>query len=212
MNNDGTVNVSLAQYLLSKLCHDLSGALGAVSNGIEFINSDNTKDQAIALLQHGSKQAVTILEFFRKAYGAYTAQGEANLEEIERLCTKFASMHKLTLDFYSEYTHRPDIFICRNTGRLILCLVAIAIESLIYGGVVTVKFLKTDIGKKIVVIASHNKLKHNHEKNRILCNKLDHANLNHSNVHYHYTAIVAKQLGAVISINEADGIVEYVVE
>lgn len=213
MNNKFS-EVSLTQHLFSKLFHDISGALGAVSNGIEYLDSTDikTREKAIKLLHHGSRQSIEALEFFRKAYGASTKNGEANLEEIHELCINFLKDSKIEFNFLKP-SYQPEIFSCLNTGRIILCLVSIAAETLIYGGLITVTFSKNNSNKKVIVTASNSKMKIHAERNKILYQKnTDMNDITYENAHYYYTAKIANDLGAQIIINSSDNKIEYIVE
>ena len=67
----------IAGLLASRLCHDLVGPLGAVSNGLELIaEEDAMAKEALGLAQRSAKRASSRLQFFRYAFGA--AGGEAN--------------------------------------------------------------------------------------------------------------------------------------
>jgi hypothetical protein len=214
LNNEFS-ELSLTQHLFSKLFHDLSGALGAVSNGIEYLDSvDNkTREKAVKLLRHGSQQSIDALEFFRKAYGASTKNGEANLDEVHELCANFLKDSKINFDF-SKPSYQPEVFTCVNTGRLILCLVSIAAEALVYGGLITVTFSKTNNKKKIIVTASSNtKIKIHKSKNQVLSQEnTDMNDLTYENAHYYYTAKIIHEIGAKIVINSSDNTIEYIVE
>ncbi len=63
----------LAELLCSKLCHDLISPIGAINNGLEFLE-DGSSDmvrEAISLLGKSASQATNRLMFFRLAFGGW---------------------------------------------------------------------------------------------------------------------------------------------
>lgn len=212
--NDKLSELLLTQHLFAKFFHDLSGALSAVNSGIEYLDSLDTKtrDRAMKLLSHGSSKSIETLEFFRKAYGASNQNGEANLEEIEQLCINFTKDSKIDLEFQIESSYRPEVFTCINTGRIILCLVAIASEALVYGGKLKVRYIKTDDDKKIIVTASDDRVRVNKANIQILSSKnKDAANVTYMNAHYYYTCRILEAMKSDIIINTSDDLIEYIV-
>lgn len=64
--------LQLVALMCSRLCHDLVGPVGAVSNGAELLDEDDpglVKD-AHALIATSAGQAIRRLKFFRLAFGA----------------------------------------------------------------------------------------------------------------------------------------------
>ena len=64
----------LASYVASRICHDLISPVGAINNGVEFMEEmgedpEQRKD-ALGLISHSASQASAKLQAFRIAYGA----------------------------------------------------------------------------------------------------------------------------------------------
>src|SRR6185295_14480709 len=91
----------MAELLCTRLCHDLTGPIGAVNNGAEFLAEEkfNLQGQAVELITTSAFSAVTRLQFYRMAYGKVKEQGEANLGEKQKLSGEFFSDTKITLDW-----------------------------------------------------------------------------------------------------------------
>lgn len=164
--------VELSQYIATKLCHDLAGSLGAISNGLDFITSDNEemKERAIELIKTSSEQSVDRLVFFRQTYGIAKHDGEANLDELKKVASDYLKASKVTLDFHEKYFHIPDIFISANLGKLILCLIHHAYLNLIHGGEIVVVVEKNN-KTKILISARGPSPKLDEEKDAILTKK-----------------------------------------
>lgn len=65
-------NLQLAALMCSRLCHDLVGPIGAVSNGAELLEEADAElaSDAHALIAKSAGQAVRRLRFYRLAFGA----------------------------------------------------------------------------------------------------------------------------------------------
>lgn len=63
---------AILELLASRICHDLISPVGAVHNGVEFLQEmgADSGDEAIALIAHSAQQASAKLQAFRLAYGA----------------------------------------------------------------------------------------------------------------------------------------------
>lgn len=60
------------ELLASRICHDLISPVGAVNNGVEFMQEMGTDagEEALNLIAHSAAQAAARLQAFRLAYGA----------------------------------------------------------------------------------------------------------------------------------------------
>lgn len=64
--------IEVMEQLASRICHDLISPVGAIHNGLEFLEEmgADALDDALGLMTHSTKQATTKLKAFRLAYGA----------------------------------------------------------------------------------------------------------------------------------------------
>ena len=60
--------LKFAELLCTRLCHDLTGPIGAIANGAEFLSDEgfDMQGQAIELISSSAAQAVSRLQFYRK--------------------------------------------------------------------------------------------------------------------------------------------------
>ena len=83
--------IEFAALLVSRVCHDLVGPLGAVVNGMEVLEDERDADMradAIRLVTSSAEQALARIQFMRSAFGAAGSAGaELDLAEIGRLIT-----------------------------------------------------------------------------------------------------------------------------
>lgn len=130
-------DLDLAAMLSSRLCHDLVGPVGAIANGLELLEEDQSgdmRDQALALLNHSARQATLRLEFYRMAFGAPGGLGATvDGEEVRRVVCALYRTGKIELD-----CRLPDGAMDQTGVRLLLNLILIAAECLPRGGDLTV--------------------------------------------------------------------------
>lgn len=205
-------DLELGQLLTAKLCHDLAGVLGGLNNSIDFLkmDDDRIKNKALDLLFTSSKQSIAKLQFYRYAYGTPNAPGEANLEKIDSLCHNFLHGTKSSLTFHKNYFNNPDLFICNNSGKAIMCLVELAMNALIHGGDIRVDIQRTETGKVIVVTASGPLVKINTEKDQVLQGKVDGESLNIYNIHSYYTHRLIELVASSFQIKYTEESVTYI--
>ena len=73
------MSVDFASLLCSRLCHDLVGPVGAISNGVELLADETDpamRDQCAELIADSARQTANKLKFFRLAFGAAGGFGE----------------------------------------------------------------------------------------------------------------------------------------
>ena len=144
----------LAEMLCTRLCHDLTGPIGAVNNGAEFLSEEgfDMQNEAMQLILTSAHEAVNRLQFYRQAYGRVSEGGEASIAEKKQLAVDFFSATKITLDWPDSHTDASGISISQKMSRLILNLLIIGAGSLIRGGTLSVRLSETDDGYKHVSV------------------------------------------------------------
>jgi len=78
------INASVLELMASKLCHDVISPVGAISNGVEFLEDMgmDAGDEAVQLIAFSANQASAKLQAFRYAYGAGGADPSIKPEDI----------------------------------------------------------------------------------------------------------------------------------
>lgn len=66
------LDASVMEMLASRICHDLISPVGAINNGVEFLEDmgADALDDALGLIKLSAQQAAARLQAFRLAYGA----------------------------------------------------------------------------------------------------------------------------------------------
>jgi histidine phosphotransferase ChpT len=140
----------LIEMLCTRLCHDLTGPIGAVNNGAEFLDDEgfDMQNEAVKLIVNSANEAVSRLQFYRQAYGRVSESGEASLSDKKKLAEDFFASTKITLDWPDAHTDASGISVNQKMGRLILNLLIIAGASLIRGGTLSVRLSQSESGEK----------------------------------------------------------------
>src|SRR5215213_5128653 len=70
--------LDLAALLCSRVCHDIISPVGAIINGLEVLEEDNSEEMRVfanELIQRSARQASAKLQFARLAFGAAGSAG-----------------------------------------------------------------------------------------------------------------------------------------
>lgn len=197
---DVTIDLRVAELLTSRLCHDLVGPIGAVSNGMELMADEGLgmADEALALATNSAAQASDILQYYRLAYGFAGNHQGSDLSPLRQLAEKFVGHHKASLDWGGANPATvPD-----GAGKLILNLVAFAVEALPRGGTVGVSLLDTPGGVQVLVQAVGSGAALRPEAREALADGAAVDQLTPRNVHGYFTRLVARRLGGDLAIEE----------
>ena len=185
----------VASLLASRLCHDLVGPLGAVSNGLELIAEDDAMaDEALSLAQRSARRASSRLQFFRYAFGA--AGGEPNFGPAE---AKPVALNLLSSgDIAVDWPDAKGMVLPTGTGRLLLNLALLASECLPRGGQLRVSIAL----QKIAIEATGPQARLSAETKAAAAGGVDPAQLSARTVVGHYVAQLAKSLGGRLELSD----------
>ncbi|MES2985189.1 MAG: histidine phosphotransferase family protein [Pseudomonadota bacterium] len=148
-----THETKLAEMLATRLCHDLTGPIGAVNNGAEFLDEEgfDMQNEAVQLILTSAHEAVNRLQFYRQAYGRVGDTGEASLADKKKIAQDFFSGTKLKLDWPDSHTDASGVAVSQKMSRLLLNLMIIVGASAIRGGVLSVRVSQTETEKNIAI-------------------------------------------------------------
>lgn len=186
----------IAELLCARLCHDLTGPIGAVHNGAEFLNEEgfNLQGQAVELIVSSAFSAVTRLQFYRIAYGKLKEHGEANLAEKQKLASDFFLDTKITLDWPDTHTDSVGVSVSLKMSRILFNLLIIAAASLIRGGVISVRITQDAQNRYITVTAQGPGLKWEQDMEKAFGGELAVADLTPKNVQFYLAKMFADEL------------------
>src|SRR3954452_7423714 len=126
--------LDLAALLCSRVCHDLISPTGAIVNGLEVLEEDNsdaeTKTFALELIRKSAKVASARLQFCRIAFGAAgSAAAQIDLGDAEAMARGFIEDDKVKLTW-----NLPRALMPKNRVKLLLNMLLIATGTIPRGG------------------------------------------------------------------------------
>jgi len=129
--------IEFSALMVSRVCHDLVGPLGAVVNGLEVLEDETDvamRDEAIKLVTSSANQALARIQFMRIAFGAAGSAGaELDLGEIGRLIQGLLEGGKVKLEW-----NVPHAYWGKDWAKLLMNATLLGADSLPRGGLVTV--------------------------------------------------------------------------
>ncbi len=129
--------LDLAALLCSRVCHDIISPVGAIINGMEVLEEDNSEDMrefAFGLIQRSARQASAKLQFARLAFGAAGSAGaEIDLADAEKVAKGYMDGEKADFSWES-----PRVLMPKNLVKLLLNLILLANAAVPRGGSVKV--------------------------------------------------------------------------
>jgi histidine phosphotransferase ChpT len=130
--------LEFSAFLVSKVCHDLVGPLGAVVNGLEVLEDERDaamRADALKIVNSSAAQALARLQFMRLAFGAAGSAGaELDLGEINRLIAGLFTTGRTSLEWDPPHVNWP-----KDWAKLLMNAVLIAADSLPRGGTVRIE-------------------------------------------------------------------------
>jgi histidine phosphotransferase ChpT len=203
--------LELSEFLISRLCHDMAGPVGAINNGVELLKDPNPTYHAesIDLIEVSAKEAVARLLYFRQAYGNCKNQSGISMAAIKELVKNYYMGKNITFtwpeahgDSDSMQPIMPDIV------KLVLNTVLIVSGTLIHGGNVAIK-VKTQKNDLAVKIRGEGKTVKLHEYlSSTLTSDLKEIKVDSKNAQAYLTRILAKRIGGALKVDIGDDYIE----
>ncbi|KMO43764.1 histidine phosphotransferase [Methylobacterium tarhaniae] len=129
--------LDLSALLCSRVCHDVISPVGAIVNGLEVLEDEDSaemRDFALDLIRKSARQASARLQFARIAFGAAGSAGASiDLADAENVARGMFGDDKTQLTWSA-----PRALFPKNKVKLLLNLVVIAVTAIPRGGVIDV--------------------------------------------------------------------------
>jgi histidine phosphotransferase ChpT len=142
-------SIDFASLLCSRLCHDLVGPVGAITNGVELLADETDPDmqrRCLDLVADSARQTANKLKFFRLAFGA--AGGFGELVDPREACAALEGLFssgKVELQWMVGPAGLPKIAV-----KVLLNLAMTAGDALLRGGTLNVA---AEIGASAIELA-----------------------------------------------------------
>ena len=142
-------DLEFSAFLVSRVCHDLVGPLGAVVNGLEVLEDERDaamRADALKIVTSSAAQALARLQFMRIAFGAAGSAGaELDLGEVNRLVSGLITGGRVTLEWDAPHVNWP-----KDWAKLLMNACLIGADCLPRGGTVRIEAQSDIPGFKIV--------------------------------------------------------------
>jgi len=194
-----TEQIRFIELLCSRLCHDLISPIGAINNGLEFLEqeSDQNNRDAIQLISNSATQATDKLAYYRMALGATGSGDLMQFNLVLDLVEKLASGRNIEIEWFGIEGYGGSS-IAKLSGKLILNLALVAFDVLPRGGQAEVT-LSGDaaLTPTIIISVSGNKCSLHKETKSVLVSEISTDISNVRNIFASY----CKQLAALCDQN-----------
>lgn len=141
MPQSAGISVAVLELLASRICHDLISPVGAVNNGVEFLEEMGAEagGEAIALIAHSARQASVRLQAFRICYGAGGRDSNIKPEDIKKAFEALTEADGKIAQSWDPHANlgfaeRPEGYCKMLMGTMML-----GAECLPKGGIIKVK-------------------------------------------------------------------------
>lgn len=148
--------LEVLEVFAARICHDLVGAVGAVSNGVELLSEggQSADPEVLELISASARTASRRLQYFRTAFGTGSALSATRpLDGARSLAASFLEEGKVDLD-WPEPASAAEAAAGRRAAKAILNLVIVAADCLPRGGRVAIEAVPVDAGLSIRVRAA----------------------------------------------------------
>ncbi|MCB1783148.1 MAG: hypothetical protein KDI13_04070 [Alphaproteobacteria bacterium] len=150
------VDFKILELMASKICHDLISPVGAVANGVEFLEEmgPDAGEEVTGLISYSAGQASAKLQAMRMAYGAGGADSSIKLETVHEIFGDFIGGDKKISQEWDPYAplgpeERPTGF-----SKILMNVLLLACEGLPKGGLIRVQ--NGDNGEVLVIATGEN--------------------------------------------------------
>jgi histidine phosphotransferase ChpT len=129
----------LAELLCARLCHDLSGPLGALIGVLEVDRDEQPDSETLALAEDTAVELAQRLKLLRAAWGHDS--DDLDVARLRGFADCLSSSRRVRLDLAGL---ESDAVFAPPVGRIVLNLVLLAAESLPGGGIVALSGAPAD--------------------------------------------------------------------
>lgn len=200
-------DIEFSAFLVSRVCHDLVGPLGAVVNGLEVMEDERDeamRADALKIVSSSALQALARLQFMRIAFGAAGSAGaELDISEVGRLVGGLLEGGKVQLDWQSPHLNWP-----KDWAKLLMNAALLCADCLPRGGhlKVTTSTDPTTPAFKIVATSPHARALD--EVQKTVRGEASDGQLDARSIQPYLTQRLSRGLNAGLTLTVAEGVVE----
>ena len=195
---------SLAALLSARICHDLISPIGALGTAIEVLDDEanvEMHEDAMGLVRLSSKQAGAKLRFLRLAFGSGGSRpGVVGMEELKTLTNDMYEGGKASI-IWGECADGLE----KNTARLLLNLVMLAVQSVPRGGDIVITATENSGASTLSLAATGPKSRLDAAIEKTLAGKAPEDGFDGRTIQPFYAGMIARELkGSVTTSVEGE--------
>ena len=196
------IDLSVAETWCSKLCHDLISPVGAVCNGVEFLQDPSmcSVDEASELIAHSAGMAADRLSFYRAAYGASGSQIAMSLNDARQTADAYLKWTKVNL---SVPEGGGGAVFPAGLGKVFLNLIVLLESALPYGGEIAVELTQAQGGEDVegfTLRATGRRAEFTHGEAKALSGDVALEDISPKSVHAYMTGQFARRLDKLATV------------
>ncbi len=187
------------ELLSSRICHDIISPVGAVNNGVEFMQEMGAEagDEAINLISYSATQAAGKLQAFRFAYGAGGADPNIKPEDIQKAFSGLIAGEGKISQTWDPFGPLGPSPLPPAFCKMLMCTMMLGVECLPKGGSISVKPSESN---DTLVLAEGPDAGVRDQVEDALAGKIAPENLDPRLVHPYTIGVLAKKYGFGIEI------------
>ena len=187
------------ELLSSRICHDIISPVGAVNNGVEFMQEmgPDAGPEALELISYSAMQAAGKLQAFRFAYGAGGADPNIKPEDILKAFSGLISGEGKIAQTWDPYGPLGPKPLPPGFCKMLMCAMMLGVECLPKGGSISVR---PSEDKNTLVIAEGPDANVRDKVEDALAGKVPPADLDPRLVHPYTIGVLAKKYGFEIAV------------
>ncbi len=187
------------ELLASRICHDLISPVGAINNGVEFLQESGGADDgdAIDLIAYSASQAAAKLQVFRLAYGAGGRDPSIKLETVHTIFGDFLGQDGRIKQEWDPFKPLGYEEIPLGLCKILMGALMLACETLPRGGTIKVEAGETD---QTLVIAEGQDAAPRPNMTEALGRTLPVSELDPRLIHAYVLSMIAEQYGFTVAM------------
>ncbi len=194
---------SVVELLASRICHDLVSPVGAINNGVEFMeemgDDPEQRKEAMNLISHSASQAAAKLMAFRIAYGAGGRDPHVKPEDVQKAFSQLISADGKISQTWDPYGNLGPKPLPPAFCKMLMCGMMLAAECLVKGGYISVR---PGEGNQTLIIAESKDVLLRPNVEEALRQELSPEQLDPRLVHPYAISVIGETYGYKISIHE----------
>jgi len=200
-------DIEFSAFLVSRVCHDLVGPLGAVVNGLEVMEDERDaamRADALKIVSSSALQALARLQFMRIAFGAAGSAGaELDIGEVGRLVGGLFEGGKIQLEWQSPHVNWP-----KDWAKLLMNATLLCADCLPRGGHLKVTTSVDPATPAFKIIATSPHARALDEVRKAVRGEAGDGQLEARSIQPYLTHRLSRSLNAGLTLTAGEGVVE----